>query len=267
MATQWFYTQNNQQLGPIGSQQLKDLAANGTLSPTDLVWNEKLTEWVAASKVKGLEFRTQSPTTPFETVTESGSDIYSAWSRSVSPKQESETTAPTDSPKQVSETAPANVASPLQVIQALLIGYGTVGVVLATVLNVAHRVVLGNWFSVYSLFSYTLVAGTAVGILGLYIDMVTDDSNPSDGRTRKAQMPDESGRLFRECAIVGLPTGAVYGLMLSSIIWGLFCGMLTTFSVCFGIALMAKRANMAVLFGMTALSLVSLHLRTCLQIA
>ncbi len=64
MATQWFYAQNGQRSGPVSSQELKDLAANGALDPTDLVWSERLTEWTPASRVKGLVFRVQIPRNP-----------------------------------------------------------------------------------------------------------------------------------------------------------------------------------------------------------
>ncbi|HTN77347.1 MAG TPA: GYF domain-containing protein [Pirellulaceae bacterium] len=50
----WFYAQHDEQKGPVTPAQLKALAQNGELLPTDLVWKEGLGDWTAASTVKGL---------------------------------------------------------------------------------------------------------------------------------------------------------------------------------------------------------------------
>jgi len=54
MASEWLYFKNGQQVGPVGTAQLKHLAGTGELSPGDLVWREGMAEWIAASEVKGL---------------------------------------------------------------------------------------------------------------------------------------------------------------------------------------------------------------------
>jgi hypothetical protein len=54
MATAWFYTIKGQKQGPVGSQQLKELAQQSILSPSDMVWKEGMQEWASASKIKGL---------------------------------------------------------------------------------------------------------------------------------------------------------------------------------------------------------------------
>lgn len=50
----WHYQKDGQQHGPVPSQQLKELAASGHLLPTDLIWKEGMSDWVPASKLKGL---------------------------------------------------------------------------------------------------------------------------------------------------------------------------------------------------------------------
>src|SRR5689334_9427253 len=50
----WFYAKGQQQLGPIGSARLKQLAAAGELSPDDLVWREGMAAWAPAARVAGL---------------------------------------------------------------------------------------------------------------------------------------------------------------------------------------------------------------------
>lgn len=52
--TQWHYSRNGQENGPVSSSELKQLAARGQLQPTDTVWREGLKGWIPASKVNGL---------------------------------------------------------------------------------------------------------------------------------------------------------------------------------------------------------------------
>ena len=54
MATDWYYSRNAQQLGPVSSSKLKDLAATGELQPTDLIWRDGMSKWMPANTIKGL---------------------------------------------------------------------------------------------------------------------------------------------------------------------------------------------------------------------
>jgi uncharacterized protein (TIGR00266 family) len=51
---EWFYAQNGQQYGPVTTQELQAMAADGRLSPTDPVWKEGLADWTPAARVQGL---------------------------------------------------------------------------------------------------------------------------------------------------------------------------------------------------------------------
>jgi len=51
---QWYYRKGNVRSGPINNAELKRKAAAGEILPTDLVRMVGLTEWVPASRVKGL---------------------------------------------------------------------------------------------------------------------------------------------------------------------------------------------------------------------
>ena len=51
---EWFYARNNKRAGPVSEADLKGLAADGTLSPKDLVWTEGMAEWTRAEKVNEL---------------------------------------------------------------------------------------------------------------------------------------------------------------------------------------------------------------------
>ena len=51
---EWFYAENDQQHGPVTIEQLTELFAAGTLTPTDLVWREGMAEWLPASRMVDL---------------------------------------------------------------------------------------------------------------------------------------------------------------------------------------------------------------------
>ncbi len=51
---QWYYLVHNEQQGPISSEQLKELAANGSVSPETYIWREGLEDWKPAKMVQGL---------------------------------------------------------------------------------------------------------------------------------------------------------------------------------------------------------------------
>ncbi len=54
MASNWHILRAGQQTGPFSSKQLKDFVASGRVEATDMVWKEGMSEWVAASRIKGL---------------------------------------------------------------------------------------------------------------------------------------------------------------------------------------------------------------------
>jgi len=54
MAKQWHYSKGNQKLGPVPDAELRKMAADGRLSPEDMIWSEGMTDWVPARTAKGL---------------------------------------------------------------------------------------------------------------------------------------------------------------------------------------------------------------------
>jgi len=54
MAADWHYTSDGRQLGPVPAAELKQLVANGTVGPDDLLWQIGMPSWVPARDVKGL---------------------------------------------------------------------------------------------------------------------------------------------------------------------------------------------------------------------
>ena len=53
---QWYYSQNNAQLGPVSFRELQHKASIGTLTARDLVWRQGTQDWVPAGTVPGLGF-------------------------------------------------------------------------------------------------------------------------------------------------------------------------------------------------------------------
>jgi uncharacterized protein (TIGR00266 family) len=51
---EWHYSQGGKQLGPVTGAELKSLATQGRLKPTDLVWKDGMADWVPANQVHGL---------------------------------------------------------------------------------------------------------------------------------------------------------------------------------------------------------------------
>jgi GYF domain 2 len=54
MASEWYYTTNQQQMGPVSWQELRELAESGILKPHDLVWSDGMADWVKAIHQTGL---------------------------------------------------------------------------------------------------------------------------------------------------------------------------------------------------------------------
>jgi hypothetical protein len=54
MATDWYYSKNGTNYGPVSSSELKALAERRELLPTDLVWKEGISSWKLAANVNGL---------------------------------------------------------------------------------------------------------------------------------------------------------------------------------------------------------------------
>jgi len=54
MGENWFIGRGDEQLGPFTIFELKDLGTAGKVEPTDLIWNEEMSNRVPATRVKGL---------------------------------------------------------------------------------------------------------------------------------------------------------------------------------------------------------------------
>lgn len=52
--SQWYYTRNGQEFGPVTSDELRELAAANELEPSDLLWQEGMADWSPAHRVKNL---------------------------------------------------------------------------------------------------------------------------------------------------------------------------------------------------------------------
>jgi hypothetical protein len=55
MSAEWYVARpGQQQVGPLEAKQLKQMAASGQVSGSDLVWKQGMPQWVPASSIKGL---------------------------------------------------------------------------------------------------------------------------------------------------------------------------------------------------------------------
>lgn len=54
MSSDWFYMRSGKIVGPLASQQLRERAINGDVTPTDYIRRGNDGKWVAAANVKGL---------------------------------------------------------------------------------------------------------------------------------------------------------------------------------------------------------------------
>src|SRR5688500_8475433 len=64
MAVEYYYKQNDKRHGPFAMAKLQELAAAGTVQPTDLVWRQGLPDWIPAGQVKELFPETPSRLAP-----------------------------------------------------------------------------------------------------------------------------------------------------------------------------------------------------------
>ncbi len=69
MSESWFYSRHGQQLGPVETPALQQLASSGNLQPIDLVWREGMAQWSAAREALPHLFptspRPQPPPLPY----------------------------------------------------------------------------------------------------------------------------------------------------------------------------------------------------------
>lgn len=54
MADAWFVGRGSERSGPFSAEVLREMAADGRLAPTDLVWREGMSAWASATTVPGL---------------------------------------------------------------------------------------------------------------------------------------------------------------------------------------------------------------------
>jgi hypothetical protein len=56
----WYYSENNQQLGPVSEDDLKQKARRGGLNPTTLVWKDGMSDWKPIAELPELAIAIQS---------------------------------------------------------------------------------------------------------------------------------------------------------------------------------------------------------------
>lgn len=64
MAQQWFRRVDGKTVGPITSQQLKEMASRGEIQPDEQLLNDANQSWVPAAKIQGLSFKAPGKSVP-----------------------------------------------------------------------------------------------------------------------------------------------------------------------------------------------------------
>jgi hypothetical protein len=64
--SEWYYSQDNRQLGPVTWERLQQMAASGELRPDDLVWQHPMPNWQPAGRVDGLQAPAPSAPPPYQ---------------------------------------------------------------------------------------------------------------------------------------------------------------------------------------------------------
>ena len=88
--SQWYYTQGGQQHGPIGYEELKELADSGQLHRGDPVWEDRMACWTVAGAVQGL-----FPPSRIESLAASLADAWAGRSQGTNRAKNSLMTTPT----------------------------------------------------------------------------------------------------------------------------------------------------------------------------
>ncbi len=54
MSDQWHYMRGGNQGGPVSAAEIRNMAASGRLAPTDLLWNDGMTDWTPLERIPGF---------------------------------------------------------------------------------------------------------------------------------------------------------------------------------------------------------------------
>ena len=71
----WFYARDNQKYGPVSTEQLQQLANTGQLDPEDMIMKSGSTQWVEASTLTQLKFKSSRPSSLFVPCVRCGASI------------------------------------------------------------------------------------------------------------------------------------------------------------------------------------------------
>jgi hypothetical protein len=78
MPSKWYYEKGGVRKGPVSSDDIRRMVADGTLLPTDLLWKEGMKDWMPAGKSPNLFPGNASPAIPRPTSNTSNTSVASA---------------------------------------------------------------------------------------------------------------------------------------------------------------------------------------------
>lgn len=60
----WYYTQNNQQVGPVDEAKIKELVASGVVNANTMVWTAGMASWRLSARLLWLAWLAICPLRP-----------------------------------------------------------------------------------------------------------------------------------------------------------------------------------------------------------
>lgn len=130
----WYYSQNNQQLGPVSEDQLKSMLRGASLPSSSLVWKEGMTDWKPVSEIPELSIA----------VTVSAPSVYGSTTSAYTPPSSNPYASPQSQPAR--SYAPQSPMGPsinsggilafaIVVTVMCCLPFGVVGIVYASQIN------------------------------------------------------------------------------------------------------------------------------------
>ncbi len=138
MADIWHYTREGKQMDPVSGAELRQLAAEGLLKPTDFVWNESLPAWVRAATQNFFAEKEMIAATPASEQRQQLEDARRPTRRRLIERQDEDEYD--DQPRRRRRRPPVETGMNPGLKVGLIIGGSFLGLVLLVVVIVAFKI-------------------------------------------------------------------------------------------------------------------------------
>ncbi len=264
MSTQWFYTEDGKQQGPISSNELKSRAANGTMTPDELVWKEGMSEWVPARRIKGLFTAATASASPPPLPPMMDGEVSMLQKNAATSEPESDATpdstpAPTADqgaePRQTGDSNSADESAGAKpTYSESILGGIVVGIVVSVIFSVFQRLFYGTWMDLWSLMTSSIL------VAGAMIALIASQQPSADAQPDESASPEPSRHevLVYSGFALGAVFGVLYGLWFGGIVSQAFYGSCLGASVA-GISQRFASVSVGHLTGLLVVTFAVLH--------